>query len=147
MFRDDPQRQNELRVVGLNFSFPTPIIVKEPSTTMGPSLIIRTLVGSSGELRFPGFSSVGSTFLWTLSSSFVRSLLSFHTRAWVGHLFTTSIILRLGAPSILTQGLLPGLKTSISSLKHVVAWIHFEGIQNTVMSPLVYCLFRESVIL
>ena len=52
----------------------------------------------------------------------------------------------VGAPSILIHGLLPGLNTSISSLKQVVAWMHLDGTQKTVISPLVYCLFLGSLI-
>ena len=33
-----------------------------------------------------------------------------------------------------------------ASLKQVVAWMHLEGIQKTVISPLVYCLFLGSAI-
>lgn len=150
MLLEFPHLQNEVMGVFRSSLLSAPMVLNFPSTTTGPSFMILMLVGFSLTASVPemvsGVSSSIVTGRCAAFSSSVRSLLYFQKMAWVGHLLTTSMIRLVGAPCMFTQGLRPGLNTSINSLKQVVACMHFEGIQKTVISPLVYCLFLGSVI-
>jgi hypothetical protein len=54
----------------------------------------------------------------------------------LGHLSTVAIIFSVLAPAALTQGRALRLKTSGRVVTHFAAWIHFSGLQWTVISPL-----------